>query len=64
VRADMAKVIIERPRRKGFGYCKGRGKGHRRRLQRAYLDELPDREPMRPLGWGTKELTDLLGPLR
>jgi hypothetical protein len=59
----MAKVIIERPRRKGFGYRKGKSKGSRRRLQRFDIDELPRRESLRPYGSQTKEFSDLLGPL-
>jgi len=63
MRADMAKVIVERPRRGSrSGALK---KGYLKSLQRASIDELPTREPM--LGhWRGRGrwLNEHLGPLR
>jgi hypothetical protein len=62
MRADMAKVIVERPR---FGSrARGKGKGYRRRLQRLRPDELPRREGIKVCSGGTKMLNEHLGPLR
>jgi hypothetical protein len=63
MRADMAKVIVERPRRKGWSSSKP--KGCRRRLQRCGEDGPPGREGIKTR-WqgGTKCLNEHLGPLR
>jgi hypothetical protein len=63
MRADMAKVIVERPRVK-YGSCK-KPKGYRRRLRRYGEDGPPAREGMKAC-WqgGTKALNEHLGPLR
>ncbi len=63
MRPDMAKVIVERPRR-GW-HVRGTPKGYRRRLQRFSDDELPRREGIKER-WqsGTKSLNEHLGPLR
>jgi hypothetical protein len=63
MRADMAQVIVERPRQKGCAWNKP--KGYRRRLRR-YGDEGPPvREGIKAC-WrgGTKYLNEHLGPLR
>jgi hypothetical protein len=62
MRADMAKVIVERPR---FGSRdRGKPKGYRRR-QRRLGDEAPRRESMKHgLGYNGKMLNEHLGPLR
>ncbi len=62
MRADMAKVIVERPRIKGCGYLV---KGYKRRLARYGEDGPPSREGMKAR-WqgGTKLLNEHLGPLR
>lgn len=62
MRADMAKVIVERPR---FGSrLPSRKKGYRKMLQRMG-DQLPTREPMLGL-WRGKErwFNEHLGPMR
>jgi hypothetical protein len=63
MRADMAKVIVERPR---FGSsARGRSKGTRRREERLGFDSLPRREGInRACRGGTKSLNEHLGPLR
>jgi hypothetical protein len=63
MRADMAKVIVERPR---YGSrCKHPPKGERKRRQKLGLDGLPRREGVRRR-WGglQKGLNEHLGPLR
>lgn len=63
MRADMAKVIVERPR---FGSrARGKPKGYRRAVQRLPESESPRREGMkRRCRGGSKELNEHLGPLR
>lgn len=63
MRADMAKVIVERPRKKGRSFRKP--KGERRRIQDHGEDGPPSREGIRTC-WGhrTKYLNEHLGPLR
>lgn len=63
MRADMAKVIVERPR---IGSrARGAAKGYRRSSQRLGVDEQPRREGMkRRAAGGTKSLNEHLGPLR
>lgn len=62
MRPDMAKVLVERPRRGG---CRGAVKGYRRDRQRIALEDQASREGIaaRSRG-GTKWLSDHLGPLR
>ncbi len=58
MRSDMARVIVERPRRLPRAAQKGRARA---------LDDLPHHEGMRrpyARGYRTKELTDNLRPLR
>lgn len=63
MRSDMAKVIVERPRKKGWAWNKP--KGEQRRL-RGYGDEGPPaREGIQRRWQGrTKTLNEHLGPLR
>jgi hypothetical protein len=63
MRADMAKVIVERPRFKGGAGKKP--KGYRRRLRRYGEDGPPGREGIKAC-WqgGTKSFNEHLGPLR
>jgi hypothetical protein len=63
MRADMAKVIVERPR---FGSrVHGKPKGYRRSLQKLLEDGGPVREGMkRRCRGGCKTLNEHLGPLR
>jgi hypothetical protein len=63
MRADMAKVIVERPR---FGSRRrGKPKGYRRRLATDWLDGLPLCEGIRRRSGGlTKHLNEHLGPLK
>jgi hypothetical protein len=63
MRADMAKVIVERPRKKGCAWKKP--KGYQRRLQRYGEDGPPSRERIKAR-WegGSKYLNEHLGPLR
>jgi hypothetical protein len=63
MREDMAKVIVERPRKKDFAWNKP--KGYLRRLQRYGEDGPPAREGIEAR-WqgGTKSLNEHLGPLR
>jgi hypothetical protein len=60
MREDMAKVIVERPR-KGRGL---EGKGRYRYYQRIDLDELPASESMRPRFGRRKWLNENLAPLK
>lgn len=61
MRADMKKVLCERPRRGGiYSYH-----DVRQRLNHGDPDALPSHQGMRrPYGWETKEFNDLIGPLR
>lgn len=63
MRADMAKVIVERPRKKGWAWNKP--KGYQRRLRRYGEDGAPAREGIKAC-WRdhTKSLNEHLGPLR
>jgi hypothetical protein len=62
MRADMAKVIVERPR--VGSRQRSKAKGYRRRLQAEGLENLPRREGIkRPYGHNTKCLNEHLGPL-
>jgi hypothetical protein len=63
MRADMAKVIVERPRIKSRAWKKP--KGYQRRMRQYGDDGPPVREGMKSC-WegGTKELNEHLGPLR
>jgi hypothetical protein len=63
MRADMAKVIVERPRVKGWAWNKP--KGYQRRLRRYGDDGPPTREGIKAC-WqgGSKYLNEHLGPLR
>lgn len=63
MRSDMAKVIVERPRKKGCAWNKP--KGYQRRLRRYGEDGPPSREGIK-LRWQgrTKYLNEHLGPLR
>jgi hypothetical protein len=62
MRADMAKVIVERPR---FGSRDShKGKGYLRRQQRCPREDLPRREGIKVRSGGTKSLNEHLGPLR
>jgi len=63
VRADMAKVIVERPRKKGCAWHKP--KGYQRQLRRYGADGPPCREGIKACWQGrTKYLNEHLGPLR
>ncbi len=63
MRADMAKVIVERPR--VGSRLRGKPKGYRRSLQRLAEGEEPTREGIkRRCGGGRKFLNEHLGPLR
>jgi hypothetical protein len=63
MRADMAKVIVERPRIGSRG--RGKPKGYRKALQKLSDDGPPSREGMRRRWQGqTKGLNEHLGPLR
>ena len=62
MRADMAKVIVERPRKKGCAWHKP--KGYQRRLRRYGDDGPPGREGIKACWQGrTKYLNEHLGPL-
>ena len=61
MRSDMAKVIVERPRR---GPRQKLAKGYRRRLQRTADEELPSRESIFALKGRTRQFSEHLGPLR
>ncbi len=63
MRADMAKVIVERPRKKGCAWHKP--KGYQRRLRRYGEDGPPVRDGIKACWHGrTKYLNEHLGPLR
>src|SRR5262245_35845773 len=63
MRADMAKVIVERPRF-GSRMRGGPKKGYKRKLSRLAPEDQPRREGMkRPYGHDTKSLNEHLGPL-
>jgi hypothetical protein len=63
MRADMAKVIVERPRL-GSRY-KHEGKGYHRRRQRLAPEDLPRREGIKARAHGAdKRLNEHLAPLR
>ena len=63
MRSDMAKVIVERPRKKGGAWEKP--KGYQRRLRQYGDDGAPQREGMkRRWEGGRKYLNEHLGPLR
>ena len=62
MRADMAKVIVERPR--VGSRAKQAAKGYQKRLQRYGLDEAPHRESIYARGGRSKSLNEHLGPLR
>lgn len=62
MRADMAKVIVERPRKKGCAWDKP--KGYRRRLMGYGEDGPPAREGIKACWGRTKYLNEHLGPLR
>lgn len=63
MRADMAKVIVERPRL--GARMRGAGKGYARSLQRIALEDRPYREGIKAHSrGGTKFLNEHLGPLR
>lgn len=63
MRADMAKVIVERPRKKGCAWHKP--KGYQRRLRRYGEDGPPVREGIKACWQGrTKYLNEHLSPLR
>ena len=62
MRADMAKVIVERPR---YGSrARGAGKGYRKRFGKTAWVDQPTREGMKVRGGGTKSLNEHLAPLR
>jgi hypothetical protein len=63
MRADMAKVIVERPRKKGRAWKKP--KGYQRQMRRYGDDGPPSREGIKAC-WqdGAKFLNEHLGPLR
>lgn len=67
----MSKVIVERPRIGGDGGKSDEPKGYKKKLQKALNDESGDQTwshesnaPRRKHGWGAKELSERLGPLR
>jgi hypothetical protein len=63
MRSDMAKVIVERPRIRGWAWKKA--KGYRRRLRRLWDEGAPVREGIKaPWRERTKILNEHLGPLR
>jgi hypothetical protein len=63
MRSDMAKVIVERPRKKGCAWHKP--KGYLRRLRRYGDDGPPSREGIKACWRGRiKHLNEHLGPLR
>lgn len=63
MRADMAKVIVERPRYASA--APSRAKGYRRQLARDWPENVPRREGMkRRCRGGTKAFNEHLGPLR
>jgi hypothetical protein len=63
MRADMAKVIIERPRY--LSRSPSRKKGYRKYIQSLSIDEMPTKEPMLGSWKGrSKWLNEHLGPMR
>jgi hypothetical protein len=63
MRSDMAKVIVERPRKNGG--CGTGGKGYKKELARLGWENAPRREGMKArTGGGTKYFNEHLGPLR
>jgi len=67
MRADMGKVLVERPRIKSWGYAPGPVKGYRKQLQRCLDagDSPPASEGIkRRYGHATKHFNEHLGPLR
>ena len=64
MRADMAKVIVERPRL--YGHCSHEPKGWKKQLRRAMStgDGPPTREGMKRPYRSPKQLNEHLGPLR
>jgi hypothetical protein len=63
MRADMDKVIVERPR--AYSRLPARKKGYRRYTGSIALEDQPRREPMLGRWRGTdKELNEHLGPMR
>jgi hypothetical protein len=63
MRADMAKVIVERPRHRGWAWTKPKGYG--RKLRRDEEFGAPRREGMKARWqWHTKSFNEHLGPLR
>jgi hypothetical protein len=66
MRADMGKVLVERPRVKS-GYVPGPGKGYRKQLHKAMAadDSPPVREGIKKrYGYNLKHFNEHLGPLR
>jgi hypothetical protein len=64
MRADMAKVIVERPRYGSWMRARHR-KGYKRKLQRTPLDEAPRTEGIKEAyGLSGKSLNEHLAPLR
>ncbi len=64
MRADMAKVIVERPRL-GHAWASASGKGRQRAAQRLGLENLPRREGIKRChGSNLKSFNEHLGPLR
>lgn len=64
MRRDMAKVIVERPRRGGMGYG-GKSVPIKGYYKNVALEDLPKRQGMkRPYGWDRKELNEHLKPLK
>jgi hypothetical protein len=62
MRADMAKVIVERPRH--GSRLRGAGKGYRRRRQKIAPEHQPKREGIAERGGRMKQFNEHLGPLR
>jgi hypothetical protein len=62
MRADMAKVIVERPR---YGSrLRGARKGYRKRFCQIALEDQPKHERIEERGGGMKHFNEHLGPLR
>jgi hypothetical protein len=67
MRADMGKVLVERPRLKVCRYSPGPEKGYRKRIERCYEDDgsPPARESIKKrYGANRKYFNEHLGPLR
>lgn len=62
MRADMAKVIVERPRH--GSRLRGARKGYRKRFHMTALEDQPKRERIEERGGGMKHFNEHLGPLR